>query len=102
MRAGKLDASITIQSATYTTEPSGSQTVVWSDFAILRAEIVQSGTEQFFRAYGAVEEAQTIFRTRYVAGVETTHRILFGEATYRITKINEIRRKRGFEITAVT
>lgn len=101
MRSGKLDAKIVVHYVTYVTQPGGNRVPTWHEFAKARAEVIQSGTEQFFRAYGAVDVAQTIFRIRYIAGLLTTHRIVFGGANYRITKINEIRRKRGFEITAV-
>ncbi len=102
MRAGKLDGKITIQYSTSVTQPGGNRITTWHDFANARAEVIQSGTEQFFRAYGAVDVAQTIFRTRHITGLLTTHRVVFNGTNYRITKINEIRRKRGFEITTVT
>jgi SPP1 family predicted phage head-tail adaptor len=101
MRSGKLDARITVQKSQRVTQPGGNATITWSDFAKARAEVIQSGTEQFFRAYGVVDITQTVFRTRYIAGLLTTHRIVFQGTNYTIKKINEVRRKRGFEITAV-
>ncbi|MDP9571474.1 UNVERIFIED_ORG: SPP1 family predicted phage head-tail adaptor [Agrobacterium larrymoorei] len=102
MRAGKLDAKITVQYSTSVVQPGGNRITTWHDFIDARAEVIQSGTEQFFRAYGAVDVAQTIFRVRHISGLLATHRIVYGGVNYRITKINEIRRKRGFEITTVT
>lgn len=101
MRSGKLDASITLQSVSVTVGDDGAPIETWTDVATGRAEIIESGTERFFRSYGAVDQAQTIFRIRHVDGVDTAHRIVFAGKNYTIRKVNEIRRKRGYEITAV-
>ncbi|MCM2440705.1 phage head closure protein [Agrobacterium vitis] len=102
MRSGKLDALITLQVATNTTRPDGAVISEWSDFAKVRAEIIESGTERFFRAYGATDEDLTVFRIRYVAGLLMAHSILFNEKRFRIEHLTEIRRKRGWEIRAVS
>lgn len=102
MRAGKLDSLIVIQSATTVTDGYGGMISTWSDFCKARAEIIESGTEQFFRAYGAIDEDVTVFRIRYVEGLKPTHRIIFNEKTYRIQHLAEIHRKRGWEIKAVS
>lgn len=101
MRSGRLDTKIKLQTYSNTVREDGVPIVTWTDLATVRAEVIQSGTEQFFRAYGAVEEAQTIFRIRHFPDVNTSMQIVFEGRNYDIRKINEIRRKRGYEITAV-
>ncbi|MEW9522371.1 phage head closure protein [Agrobacterium radiobacter] len=101
MRSGKLDSKIKLQTSTHIVREDGVPIMTWTDFATVRAEILQSGTEQFYRAYGSVEEGQTIFRIRHLSGLNTSMRIIFEDRNYDIRKINEIRRKRGYEITAV-
>lgn len=102
MRGGKLDSTIVLQRSTHTVDPAGTPTFEWTDIATVRAEIVQSGTEEFLRAYGASDENLTLFRMRYVDGITNADRILFGGAVFNLRKVTEIRRRRGLEILAIS
>lgn len=101
MKAGKLDTLITIQTSTDTVRNDGVVISVWTDLAKVRAEIVESGTEQFYRVYGSVDEATTLFRIRYFDGLTTSHRIVMDGVNFDIREITEIRRKRGHEVKGV-
>ena len=102
MRAGKLDRVITIDAYMASgTDEYGNPVEAWNAIATMRAEIVQASTEQFLRNYGQAEETAVIFRTRYLEGVNTTHRIRSAGLTYDIKEVVEIGRRRGLEIRAV-
>ncbi|WP_404404884.1 phage head closure protein [Pelagibacterium halotolerans] len=98
MRAGKLDRTITLQSYESTVDDYGTPVEDWTDFAKLRAQIVQQSTEEFIETYGQTDKSVMIFRTRYKAGVTTEHRVMFGGDPYNIREIKEIGRHRGLEI----
>lgn len=98
MQAGKLDKKITIQRSTYEVDENGTPIFAWTTIATLRAQIIQSGTEEFIRAYGASDETVTIFRTRFVAGVTLEDRIVYAGKELNIKEVSEIQRKRGLEL----
>jgi SPP1 family predicted phage head-tail adaptor len=99
MRAGKLDREITVE-ARIDGEPNqyGESVPTWSPFATLRAQIVQGSTEEFFRAYGEVSETAIIFRSRYVAGVTTEHRVTYDGRHFNVKEVKEIGRRHGLEL----
>lgn len=100
MRAGKLDRSIIIQR--FTSEPNeyGTPVETWATVATLRAQIIQSSTEEFIRG-GAVDETVIIFRTRWLAGVTTADRIEYEDQAFNIKETKEIGRRKGLELRAV-
>ncbi|MBA3446764.1 MAG: phage head closure protein [Pseudaminobacter sp.] len=103
MRAGKLDRVITLQ-AYLAGEPDeygnpGSPT--WTTVATMRAQIVQASTEEYLRAYGESEETAVIFRTRFVAGIDTSHRVVYEGSNHNIKEVKEIGRRAGLEIRTV-
>jgi SPP1 family predicted phage head-tail adaptor len=100
MQAGKMDKKITLQRSSYVVDPAGTPTTVWTNFATVRAQVIQSGTEEFIRAYGASEETAIIFRTRFRDDVTLADRILYAGKAMNLKEINEIQRRRGLEIRA--
>ncbi|GGA81195.1 hypothetical protein GCM10011491_05610 [Brucella endophytica] len=101
MRAGKLDRLITIEEGKEVIDGHGGVTFVWSKFADLRAQIVQASTEEFIRAYGALDETIIIFRTHYIDGVATSHRVVFQGEPFNVKELKEIGRRVGLEIRCV-
>lgn len=101
MRAGKLDRSITLQRGSNTVDAYGAPLFTWEDIAAPRAQIIQTNTEEFLRAFGASEETAIIFRTRFLDGVTTADRILFGGEAFNIREMKEIGRRRGLELRCV-
>lgn len=101
MRAGKLDRTITLQSFTNTVDEYGTPVETWTDKATLRAQVVQSSTEEFIRAYGASDETVIIFRTRFLAGVTNADRIVYEGENFNIKETKEIGRRKGLELRAV-
>jgi SPP1 family predicted phage head-tail adaptor len=101
MRAGKLDKVITFQRFTSTVDDFGTPVETWADIADLRAQVVQSSTEEFIRA-GAESDTVIIFRTRFLDGVTTADRIKYAhEAYFNIKELKEIGRRQGLEIRCV-
>lgn len=100
MRAGKLDRTIAIQRSEDSQDDTGNPVFVWSNVATLRAELLQAGTEEFIRAFGANDETVIIFRTRYLAGVTTADRVSYQGGFYNIKELKELGRREGLEIRA--
>lgn len=101
MRSGGLDRTITIQRSEETVDPAGTPVSVWSDIAILRAEIIEASTEEFIRASGVSDEAVTIFRVRYLDGVTNADRVQFDGRLHNIRQVTEIRRRKGLELRTI-
>lgn len=100
MRSGKLDRTIKIQGVTNTVNEYGSPVEVVTDKATLRAQIIQSSTEEFIRG-GAVDETVIIFRTRWLAGVTTADRIEYEGGEFNLKEVKELGRRKGLELRAV-
>lgn len=100
MRSGKLDRTIKIQGFTNTVNEYGTPVQDWTDKATLRAQIIQSSTEEFIRG-GAVDETIVIFRTRWLAGVTTADRLQYEDGFFNIKETKEIGRRKGLELRAV-
>lgn len=104
MRAGKLDKSITVQRLTNTTnpvEPWVPGEIAIEDIVTLRAQRLQSSTEEFRTAYGTGSEQTAVFKTRYFDDIRTTDQVKFEGTIYDVKEIKEIGRKHGLEIRTV-
>lgn len=101
MRAGKLDRTIAIQRSTHTIDETGNPVFNWPNLATLRAEVVQSSTEEFMRGFGASDETVIVFRTRYLDGVTTADRISYSGRFHNIKEVKELGRRDGLEIRAI-
>lgn len=100
MRAGKLDRTIKIQGFTNTVNEYGTPVQDWTDKATLRAQIIQSSTEEFIKG-GAVDETVIVFRTRWLAGVTTADRIEYEGQAFNLKETKEIGRRKALELRAV-
>lgn len=100
MRAGNLDREITIQRSATTLNDAGTPQVTWIALVTLRAQVVQSSTEEFIRAHGASSEAIVIFRTRYHDGLLLADRVSYQGQLFDLKEIKEIGRRRGLELRA--
>lgn len=100
MRAGKLDRTITIQRGTNIVNEYGSPAFTWANLATLRAQVVQSSTEEFIEN-GAEEKTVVIFRTRFLAGVTAADRVHYLGGDFNIRELKEIGRREGLEIRCV-
>lgn len=101
MRAGRLDRIITLQRYAESINEYGTPGFAWSNLTAMRAQIIQTNTEEFIRAFGASDETLIIFRTRYHDRLTNADRIVFEGETYNIKDLKEIGRRRGLEIRCV-
>ncbi|MCI9865067.1 phage head closure protein [Rhizobium skierniewicense] len=97
MRAGKMDRSITVQSFTSLVNEYGTPVETWTDVATVRAQIIQSNTEEFL-TNGASDTTSIIFRTRYFVGVTTSSQVIYEGETFNTREVKEIGRRKGLEL----
>jgi SPP1 family predicted phage head-tail adaptor len=102
MKAGQLDRVITVQSFASVPDSWGTPVPTWTNVATLRAHVIQSSTDEFIRAFGASDETVTVFRTRYIAGVTTSHRVVHDGKVHNIKEIKEIGRRKALELRTVS
>jgi SPP1 family predicted phage head-tail adaptor len=99
MRAGKLDRVITIDRyAPGAPDDYGNSSPAWTPFATMRAQMVQSSTDEYLRGYGEGADTVLIFRTRWLDGVTTEHRVGYGGRQFNIRETKEIGRRDGLEL----
>ncbi len=98
MRAGKLDKTITIQHFTSTVDDFGTPIETWANVATVRAQLIQSTTEEFMRSFGQSSETAAIFRIRYLDSIATTDRVSFSGQLYDIKEVKELGRREGLDL----
>ena len=99
MRAGKLDRTIRIDTfAAGTPDDYGVSAPGWTTLATIRAQILQSSTEEYLRGYGEGAATVVIFRARWLDGVTVEHRVTYDGTTYNIREVKEIGRRVGLEL----
>lgn len=98
MRAGSMDSQITVQRATTAINDYGAPVETWADLVTLRAQVIQSSTEEFIRGAGASDETVVVFRTWYFDDVTLADRIVFDGEIHNIKETKEIGRRNGLEI----
>ena len=64
----------------------------------MRASLIQASTEEYQRAYGEGGNTSIIFRTRFLGGVTTDHRVSYDGRILNVREVKEIGRRRGLEI----
>jgi SPP1 family predicted phage head-tail adaptor len=100
MRAGNLDRVIIIQRATTVISSTGVPVETWATLATLRAQLIETTTDEFVRAYGASTERLVMFRTLYIDGVTASDRISYETQAFTIKQIKEIGRRKALEFRA--
>lgn len=99
MRAGKMDRLIQIQNW-QAGEPDDMGTVTegWADLAVVRAQLIQSSTEEFMAAFGEADRTAVIFRIRWIDGLTTDHSVLYEGRRFNIRETKEIGRRKGLDV----
>ena len=98
MRGGKLDKVITIQAFASGVDDYGTPIEAWSDFATVRADRIETSTEEFIRGYGETDATLAIFRVRWLDGVTTKHRVQHDGQNFNIREVKEIGRREGLDL----
>ncbi|HVV43179.1 MAG TPA: phage head closure protein [Nitrobacter sp.] len=93
-----MDRTITIQRFSSTVDDFGTPVETWSDLMTLRAQQVQTSTDEYIRGYGASDETIIIFRTWWHADVTTADRVVYAGENYNIKETRELGRRAGLEL----
>lgn len=100
MRSGKLDHTITIQRSTTASNEYRTPVPSWADVATLRAQVIESSTEEFLTAAGATDKTLCVFRVRYLAGITNADRVMHAGKAFNIREVKEIGRRKGLDLRA--
>jgi SPP1 family predicted phage head-tail adaptor len=87
MEAGKLRHRVTIQTATSAQDATGYPVKTWGTLATVWAMVLPLQGRELVAAQQAQSESTVHIRTRYLSGVTTKDRILFGTRVYEINGI---------------
>lgn len=98
MRAGKLDKTISIDRLGRTVDDYGTETEGWTPVATVRAQLVQSSTEEFMRSAGNISETAVIFRVRFRDDLATSDRVTYQGQAYDVKEIKELGRREGLDL----
>lgn len=102
MRAGKLDRIIDIQRHAMTVDDYGTEMEAWTTVATVRAQLIQSSTEEFMRSFGSSEESTVIFRVRYREDFSPPDRVTYRGQSFDIKEIKELGRQDGLDLRCVS
>lgn len=101
MRAGKLDKTIILQRFASAVDGYGTVTEDWTTLATVKAQVIQSSTEEFMRAWGTTFEPAIVFRIRYREGITLADRVEHGDQHFDIKEIKDLGRRAGLELRCV-
>lgn len=101
MRAGKLYKRIEIERFASTVDDFGTETEAWTPVASVRAQVIQSSTEEFMKAFGTTAESAIVFRIRHRDGIVLADRVVYGGQAYDLKEIKELGRREGLELRCV-
>ncbi|WP_276118382.1 phage head closure protein [Pararhizobium qamdonense] len=98
MRAGKLDKTITIDRAATTVDEYGAPTEGWTTITTVRAQLIQSTTEEFIQSFGSSSKVAVIFRIRHRDGIAVSDRLTHSGQAYDLKEIKELGRRDGLDL----
>ncbi|WP_126978523.1 head-tail adaptor protein [Frigidibacter oleivorans] len=101
MRAGALDRTLTIERATFAVDAAGTPVATWAAIATVRAQKLQSSTEEFMRSFGEAAETVAIFRIRWLGGISVTDRVTCDGIVYDLKEAKELGRREGLDLRCV-
>ncbi|WP_406736980.1 phage head closure protein [Thioclava sp. GXIMD4215] len=98
MKIGRMIHTITIERGTTVTDDYGTPVFDWVPVAILRAEVVERSTTEFFRDTGAADEEAIVFRTWFKEGVTNEDRVSWQGRIYDLKQVTPIGMNKGLEL----
>jgi len=101
MDAGGLDRLVTLQRATWETDPYGQEIATWHDLATVFAEVRQSGGKEFFAAAQIQASKRVVFFIRWYPGLTVLDRVSYDGTLHNIAEVREISRRDGVELHTV-
>jgi len=100
MRPGRLDRRVVIERAAVVQNALGEEIESWSAWQTVWAEVAPLDGAERWQAQEVMAEAPTRFRLRWLPGLSVEDRIRYEDRLYDIHSINEIGRRRGWEVLA--
>jgi SPP1 family predicted phage head-tail adaptor len=101
LRSGAMDRVITIQTVTVAVDDFGDTQETWADLVTTHAQMITSSAKEFIKDFGATSISTTVFRTRWINGVDLTCRVIYEGGTFLVKEVAEIGRRRGLELRCV-
>ena len=101
MRAGKLTHTITVERSAATVDDYGTPSEGWSLVATVRAQVIQSSTEEFMRGFGETAQTAIVFRIRDLAGITVGDRVMHENRPHDVKEIKELGRRAGLDLRCV-
>lgn len=101
MRPGGLDRRVTLQRATWETDPYGERIATWHDLATVFAQVRQQSGREFFAAAQIHAEKLVVFLIRWFPDVTVLDRVSYGGTAHDIAEVREIGRRDGMELHTV-
>ncbi len=87
MRAGQLDKYVTLQIRSITRGTSGGSVETWNTLANVWASIEPLEGRELLTAQQLTSELTTRIRIRYLEGISTVERVLYGRRVFEILSI---------------
>lgn len=88
MNPGRLKHNIKIQNPELAPDAISGNDVIWRDFLPeVRAAIMPYRGREYFQSQQVQSEATTRILIRYVSGINTTMRIVYGERVFNIVSV---------------
>jgi head-tail adaptor len=99
MQAGKLDRVIQIERQSTALDLYGAPVKVWTAFAKMRAQVLQSATDDTESAErGNTTDTKITFRMRWMDGLTLDNRVSYQGQAFVIRQIKEIGRHIGLDV----
>ena len=104
LQAGRMDAQITLQSATAAQDVFGQPIDTWADLATdptVWAEVIPLSGRERFQAQQVDAEVTTTFRIRWRTDLDEEMRVVYDSTPYDIQVIQEMHRREGLDLLTV-
>lgn len=101
MRAGRLDKTITIDRFASSVDEYGTVKDDWTSVATVRAQLIQSNTEEFMRSFGVSSETAIVFRIRHRDDLTVADRVTYDGRHHDLKEIKELGRRAGLDLRCV-
>lgn len=90
MRAGKLRHRITIEQSAEVPDSTGVITQIWITFASVWADVVSLSAKEIELAHQLTPEVTYQIETRFIKGVRTDMRIIYGRRIFSIEAVIDV------------
>ncbi len=90
MRAGRLRHTVTLQSKSVSRDAVGGESITWSTFATVPAEVQPLSGREYVAMRQAQADVSVRVRMRYLSGVNPAMRVQHGSAVYDFLEVIDV------------